>query len=324
MELRNVRAFVAVADERHFGRAAANLNLTQPALSLRIQVLERELGIQLLERNAREVHLTPAGEALLLHAKALVQEEDRALREMKDHVAGLAGRLRIAYLNVWNLGLPTQIVAEFRRRYPAVWLETTSGYSQLNTQRVMADEVDFAFVAMQAHDFGDVVVRTIARLELVVVMSPANHLAPMQTVPIECLRGEPMIGVSSALGSPHVSASRRWLASRIGQAPNFVAEEPLDQIPAALALSGVAVALMTADRAAQWAGEDLVLRPLSPVPLVEYGVAHLKDNTSPALLNIIGIVNELAPPLPDQLPEGCELVWTPQELAKAAGYSAGS
>jgi DNA-binding transcriptional LysR family regulator len=312
---------VAVADERHFGRAAATLNLTQPALSLRIQVLERELGIQLLERSARGVRLTPAGEALLVHAKALVQEEDRTLREMKDHAAGLAGRLRIAYLNSWNLGLPTHIVAEFRRRYPAVRLETTSGYSKLNTQRVMADEVDFAFVGMHVHDFGDVAVRPIERLEIAVVMTSSNHLAPMQTVQIECLRGEPIIGVSSALGSPHVSASRRWLAGRLGEEPNIIAEEPLDQIPAALALSGVAVTLMSADRAVQCVGKGLIARRLSPVPVVEYGVAYLKDNTSPALLNIVGIVDEVARPLAP-LAEGCELIWSPQEPARPAGSSA--
>jgi hypothetical protein len=158
---------------------------------------------------------------------------------------------------------------------------------------------------------------------MVVVMTPANHLAPMEIVPIECLRGEPMIGVTSKLGSPHVSASRRWLASRLGEAPNLVAEEPLDQIPAALALSGVAVTLMTADRAAQWIGEDLVLRPLSPTPVVDYGVAHLKDNTSPALINLLGIVDQAARPLPETLPEGCELIWIPHELARPAGYSAG-
>jgi DNA-binding transcriptional LysR family regulator len=321
MELRNVRAFVAVADERHFGRAAANLNLTQPALSLRIQVLERELGIQLLQRSAREVRLTPAGEALLLHARALVQEEDRALREMRDYVAGNGGRLRIAYLNVWYAGLPTQIVAEFRRRYPAVRLETMSGYSQLNTQRVMADEVDFAFVGMQSADCDDVVVRPIDRKEIVVVMTPANHLAAMQTVPIACLRGEPVIAVSS--GSPHVSASRRWLANHLGEEPNIVAEEPLAQIPAAVALSGRAVTLATADRAALWEGEGLIARRLSPMPFVDYGVAYLKGNASPALSNLLGIVEEIAQPLPGALPDDGEWVWLPQELARGAGNPAG-
>lgn len=311
MELRNVRAFVAVADERHFGRAAANLNLTQPALSLRIQVLERELGLQLLRRNAREVHLTPAGEALLVHARALLQEEDRALREMKDHVAGLTGRLRISYLNVWNLGLPTQIVAEFRRLHPAVKLDTSSGHSLLNAHRVMADEVDFAFVGTQAIDGDDVVVRPLDRQEIVLVMTPANHLAAMQTIPIACLRGEPIIAVTSALGSPYVSAGRRWLADHLGEEPNLVAEEPLNQIPAAVALSGRAVTLSTADRAALWQGEGLISRRLSPMPLVEYGAAYLKSNKSPALLNLLHIVDEVAQPLPDSLPEGAELVWAP-------------
>jgi DNA-binding transcriptional LysR family regulator len=319
MELRNVRAFVAVADERHFGRAAASLNLTQPALSLRIQVLERELGIQLLERNAREVHLTPAGEALLLHAKALVQEEDRALREMKDHVAGLAGRLRIAYLNVWNIGLPPQIVAEFRRRYPAVRLETTSGNSHLNAQRVLEDEVDFAFVGVPAASNGEVAIRAIDRQEIVLVMTAANHLAPMQTVPIDCLRGEPIIAVTPSVGSLHVNAGRRWLVAHLGEEPNIVAEEPMDQVPSALVHSGVAVTLMAADRAALWAGEGLVSRRVSPTPIVEYGVAYLKSTTSPVLLKMLGIVDEIAPALPDQLPEGCELMWTPQELARPLG-----
>jgi len=317
MELRNVRAFVAVADERHFGRAAASLNLTQPALSLRIQVLERELGIQLLERNAREVHLTPAGEALLVHAKALVQEEDRALREMKDHVSGLAGRLRIAYLNVWNLGLPPRIVAEFRRKYPAVTLETTSGNSHLNAQRVMDDEVDFAFVGIPAASNGDMVVRAIDRQEVVLVMTAGNHLAPMKIVPIECLRGEPIIAVTQSVGSLHVSGGRRWLATHLGEEPNIVAEEPMDQVPSALVHSGVAVTLMTADRAALWAGEGLISRRVSPTPIVEYGVAHLKSATSPVLLKMLGIVDEIAPALPDELPEGTEPLWTPSELAKA-------
>ncbi len=123
MELRNIRAFLAVADERHFGRAAVSLNLTQPALTLRIQVLERELGIQLLQRNARKVRLTDAGEALLEHARTLVQEEDRTVREMQDYVAGLAGRLRISYLTLWDAGLPARIIAEFRRRYPSITMK---------------------------------------------------------------------------------------------------------------------------------------------------------------------------------------------------------
>ena len=309
MELRNVRAFLAVAHEGHFGRAAVSLNITQPALTQRIQVLERELGIQLLTRSSREVRLTAAGEALREHANMLVQEEGRALREMKDHVAGIAGRIRMSYLTVWNLGLPANIVAEFRRRYPAVRLETTSGYSKPNVERVMAGEVDFAFVGLPSMGYPGVVVRAIDRQEIVLVMTPTNHLAEMESIPIVCMRGEPMIVVSSALNSPYVAASRRWLANHLGQEPNVVAEEPVDQIAAAVALSGSAVTFTTARRAASWEAEGLISRRLSPLPLVEYGVAYLEDNISPALANMLDLVEQVASPLPGELPAGSELVW---------------
>jgi DNA-binding transcriptional LysR family regulator len=311
MELRNLRAFLAVADEGHFGRAAATLNLTQPALSQRIQVLERELGVQLLERNAREVRLTPAGEALLQHAKALVHEEDRTLREMKDHVAGRTGRLRISYLSVYSVGLPANIIAEFRRRFPAVRLETSSGYTRSNVQRLMADEVDFAFVGLPCEG---VEVLPIDRHEIVVVMTPANRLAQMTSVPIECLRGVPMIVVAAAGHSPYVAAARRWLAHHLSEEPNVVAEEPIDQIAGAVALARAAVTLTTASRAAQWEAEGLISRRLSPMPLVDYGVAYLPDNRSPALANMLCVVGEVTSPFPNELPAGSELVWTPQEV----------
>jgi DNA-binding transcriptional LysR family regulator len=314
MELRNLRGFLAVAREQHFGRAAASLNLTQPALSLRIQALERELGIQLLQRNAREVRLTPAGDALLEHAKTLVSEEDRALRKMKDHVGGLAGRLRIAYLTVWNVGLPAHIVAEFRRRFSRVRLETTSGYSWANVQRVMAGDVDLAFVGLPCMGSSGVVMRTLDRHEIVLVMSPTNHLAEMESVPIKCLIGEPMIVVSTPLRSPHLAAALRWLASHLGEEPNIVAEEPIDQIAAAVAVSGSAVTLTTASRAPLFEAEGLISRRLLPVPLVDYGLAYLQGNTSPALANILRVVDDCSSPFPNKLPTGSELVWTPQEL----------
>src|SRR6266850_6594112 len=120
MELRQLRAFVAVASEGHFGRAAARLNLTQPGLTLRIQALEKELGAQLFERSAREVHLTAAGTLLLPHARGLLRIEDRALRELKDQAEGIGKRLRISYVAYGAVAFPAEVVAEFRRRYPTI------------------------------------------------------------------------------------------------------------------------------------------------------------------------------------------------------------
>jgi hypothetical protein len=85
----------------------------------------------------------------------------------------------------------------------------------------------------------------------------------------------------------------------------------MDQVPSALVHSGVAVTLMTADRAALWARGGLISRPISPTPIVEYGVAYAKSTKSPVLLKMLGIVDEIAPALPDHLSQGTEPMWTP-------------
>jgi DNA-binding transcriptional LysR family regulator len=309
MELRNVRAFLAVAAERHFGRAAASLNLTQPALTQRIQVLERELGIQLLQRSAREVRLTPAGEALLEHARAIVQEEDRTLREMKDHVAGLAGRLRISYLSLWDVGMPANIVGEFRRRYPAIKLETISGYSHVNISRLLAAEVDFAFIGAAIGEQQGITLRPLDRHEVVLVMPPSHHLAKMASIPIDCLRGEPMIAVSAGVNVPLAAAVGSWLIKYTGEQPNIVRDEPPDQLAAALAQMGNAVTLMTKHRAPIALAEGLVYRPLTPTPLIEYGMAYRSDTPSPTLANLLKTIEDITPPTPD-LPAGSELIWS--------------
>lgn len=308
MELRNLKAFLAVAGERHFGRAAASLNLTQPALSLRIQVLERELRIPLFSRSAREVRLTPAGEALLEHAQALVREEDLALREIKDHIAGLAGSLRISYLTLWDAGLPARIMADFRRSYPSIKLEMTTGYSQTNLTRLQAREVDFAFIGISIGEHDGIVMRPLDRHDFVVVMAPTNHLADSESVPVKALRGEPMIATSAGVNAPLVAATIRWLTEGSGEPPNIIREEPPDQMAAALAQSGNAYAVMTEHRAILAAAEGLVYRRLKPTPVIEYGFAYLKENVSPALANLIKTVEEVAPPLPADLPADSELL----------------
>ncbi len=315
MELRNVRGFLAVADERHFGRAAASLNLTQPALTLRIQSLERDLGVQLLERNSREVRLTTAGEALLTHARTLVHEEDRTIREMKDHAAGLTGHLRISYLTLWDVGLPATILGQFRSRYPAIKLEMTTGYSQMNLDRLLAGELEFAFVGVAIGERDGIAIRPLDRHEIVVVMMPSHHLAGTECIPIECLRGEPMLSVSAGVNGPLASAALEWLTKYTGEPPNVVREEPPDQITAALAQSGNAIALMTVHRASLAQADGLVYRRLSPCPLIEYGAAYPRENQSPALANLLKTVEDLAPPLPADLPPGTELLGARQAHA---------
>ena len=307
MELRHLRAFVAVASKRHFGRAAAGLNLTQPALSLRIQALEKELGVQLLDRNAREVLLTAAGEVLLPYAKSLIEVEDNALADIKQHAAANAGRLAISYLTLWD-GLPTRIVSTYKLRYPAVTVDTTSGYSQLNLGRVLKREVDLAFLTMGLENHEAVSIRAIERQEIVLVMAPTHRLAAWDSVPVRQLRREPFIALSSDVNNAIATATIVWLARHLGEEPNVVAREPPDQMAGAVAHRGSAVTLLTEKRASAAAGIGVVYRQLEPRPMLEYGVAYRTDEHSPALAHLLEIVDELAGRLPRQLPAGYEIM----------------
>src|SRR5256712_9295628 len=142
MELRQLRAFVEVAEAGHFGHAAEHLHLTQPALTQRIQSLERELGLQLLERNAREVRLAPAGVVLLPHARRLVEAEDQALNDLKAYSSGIAGRLRLAYQSAGDVATAGSIIAEYRRRFPRAGKQTPSGSSRAHPQLVQKPSAD--------------------------------------------------------------------------------------------------------------------------------------------------------------------------------------
>jgi DNA-binding transcriptional LysR family regulator len=281
--------------------------LTQPGLTLRIQALERELGVQLLDRSAREVRLTALGSVLLPYAQTLVTTADSALADIKQHAAADAGRLRISYLILWE-GLPASIVSAFKVRYPAASVDATSGYSQANLERVAKRDIDLAFLTMGAGDADGVLMRPIERHEIVLAMNPTHRLAALDPVLIWQLRGEPVIALSPGVNNAIARAEISWLARHLGEDPNVVAYEPPDQLAGAVAHRRNAVTLLTVARASAAASSGIVYRRLSPMPMIEYGVAYRKDNTSAALAQMLAIVDELAPPLTADPPSEYEIL----------------
>jgi DNA-binding transcriptional LysR family regulator len=305
MELRQLRAFIEVAESGHFGHAAEHLHITQPALTQRIQSLERELGVHLLERNAREVRLAPAGTILLPHARRIVEAEARGLDDLKAYSSGIAGRLHLAYPS-GDAAFAGSIIAEYRRRFPAVDVVTESGYSGPNLTLVQNHAADAAFVLMASARPDGITARTIRLEEVIVVMRSDHRLAQMDPIPVQALRGEP---IAMGAANPDLTAAiRRWLVRHTGADPNVVSEDPIDIAMETVGRSGTALLLVARRYAAMPPEAGFAYRSISPAMLGEFALAYRGDDPSPTLANLLRLVDDLAPNGHLDVPEDGELI----------------
>lgn len=293
MELRQLRAFLHVASAKHFGKAAAALSITQPALTQRIQTLERELRVQLLTRSAREVRLTAAGEVLLPYATRLINIEDQALRQLDDNAAGRAGTLRIGYLLHGDVAVQGKIVAEFRRRFPTVEVKTTVAASISNLELLKSGAADAAFIGPLRVP-PEVAVQSTGPSAMLVALPQDHPLAKLPSVPVASLRGVPMIIWPQSWNPELQVAFKRWLARHTGEEPNIVGEEPADQAVEVVAASGSAVTFVSGWRRAAAPLAGVAFRTLVPEPLIEHLLAYLGDNPSPLLPNLLRITQDVA------------------------------
>lgn len=121
MELRYYKYFLAVAEDLHFGKAAARLHIAQPALSIQIRDLEKKVGGRLFERTSRKVRLTETGELFRQEAKLVVQQEERSFQKVARAVRGQAGILNLAYTGTAVFsGIMGRILKDYRKEYPDV------------------------------------------------------------------------------------------------------------------------------------------------------------------------------------------------------------
>lgn len=146
MDVRQLRYFAVLAEEKHFGRAARRLGMSQPPLSLAIRQIERDLDTPLFKRNSRNVELTPAGTALLREARFLLRRFDETRSLVKAAASGIEGRLRVGFGGSMLLrGLP-DIVEDFRARHPKIDLQLTELNSVEQIRAIKHDDIDFGFV----------------------------------------------------------------------------------------------------------------------------------------------------------------------------------
>src|SRR4051812_15156741 len=142
IELRQLRYFVAVAEEMHFGRAAARLHMTQPPLSQTIQSLEAALGTPLFARTKRSVALTPAGTALLPEARRLLTQAEVLPDLARRAASGESGRLSLAFVSTADYSVLPPFLREFRERYPQVHIDLREATSDVQLEDLEQGRID--------------------------------------------------------------------------------------------------------------------------------------------------------------------------------------
>lgn len=190
MELRHLRYFVALADARHFTRAAKVLGIAQPALSQQIRRLEADVGLQLVARSTRSVALTQAGEALAVGARRVLRDVDRLSDELAAIRGVQTGRLVVGVTRTPGAVDVAAALAAFHREYPGVELDVREGLSVDLLGSLRAGELDIAVVAEgPALDASGISARTVASEPLVAIVPPDHPLGLRSALSVGALLG---------------------------------------------------------------------------------------------------------------------------------------
>ena len=240
MELYQLRYFIEIARQQNFTRAAARLNMAQPALSLQMKNLEAELGAELLVRGRRQTMLTAAGRAFLPKAEALLAQADAARQVVADVAQLRAGRLVIASIpSVSACWLPVG-VKMFGQKHPGVELQIVEESSEGVSALVESGRADFGFLQLPTKHEG-VQIRPLVKEPFVLLAAKSNPLTQMATVRLKSLDREPFVFYKGRARDSALEACRR-----AGFEPRIVCESGELETVRALVEAGLGVAIVPA------------------------------------------------------------------------------
>ena len=258
MDLRQLRYFVAVAEELHFSRAAARVGIAQPPLTQQIQKLEASLGCQLLVRG-RATALTEAGSVLLEQARRILQQVEEAVEITRRAARGERGRLQVAAPPSIMLSALPAIIRKYRRRYPGVQFALRELSTSAIENALRAEEIDVGFLR-ETEPAAPLASRMFFEEPMVAVLPAAHALAARKELTLSTLSGEPFVFFPRRLGPAFYDKLISFCAAA-GFVPNVVQEATQWQTVVSLVEAGMGVSLAPGCvERFRWAG--VVYRPL--------------------------------------------------------------
>ena len=287
MELRHIRYFLAVADERHFTRAAGKLGIGQPPLSLQIKDLEREVGAALFHRVAHGAELTEAGKAFLDGVREMPHLAERATMAARRAARGETGSLRVGFTAsaVFNVVVPSAIRA-FRRAYPDIYLTLQEDHTTQLVAGLREGTLDAVFLRPDTSGSGELQFRRLSDEPMVVAVPKRHPAAAREEIDLAILKDDPFLlfprEIGPTLYDTIVEACRNagfepkisQLAPQLASIVNLVAAElGVTIVPASMMqvrVMGVAYRQIT--------GQS---------PTAQLALAYRRGETSPVVRNFI-------------------------------------
>jgi DNA-binding transcriptional LysR family regulator len=297
MDVAQVRAFLAVAEELHFRRAAERLHMAQPPLTRTIKLLERELGTPLFDRTTRSVSLTPSGRAMLEPARGVLEALRRATEAARSAERGEVGLVRIAFAGLSTHALVATLARHVRSVHGGIELELSSQhFAQPAIEKLVAGETD---VALGRWDFvpDQIATRIVGEDSLVLALPATHRLAAGEEIRFAQLAGERFVSLPAHEGSVLTDRLRKLSHAQRFE-PNVVQVAPDTQTALALVSAEVGAHLTLASVAASLGDPHVTFLPVVPgevgdLPDVHLRAAWRQDERGPAVGVVLGILFDL-------------------------------
>ncbi|MFC0409783.1 LysR substrate-binding domain-containing protein [Roseomonas elaeocarpi] len=296
-ELNQLRCFVAVAEELHFGRAAMRLHMTQPPLSRQVQLLEGALGVQLLERNSRSVRLTPVGRTFLSEARRLLQMAEGAAVAVRRAARGEAGSVTIGFTAGTSFGFLPRFVSAVRHALPGIDLALHEMMTREQVEGLASHRIDLGF-ARPPFDSRGVATLGVWRESLLLAVPEAHPFAAGEgAFPLAALTGQDLVMYSPTEGQ-YFHGLVSDLLRRAGALPHYV--QHISQIHTILPLVSAGLGLAIVPESARRLGmPGIRYRVLdADTPSTELFAVTREDDATPALLAVLDVLRREVAQLP--------------------------
>jgi DNA-binding transcriptional LysR family regulator len=293
MELRQLRYFLAVAEEQHFGHAAQRLRIAQSGLSQQIKTLERSLKTQLFVRDRRRVELTAAGEYLVEEARSLLARARRVEETLPLVDQGKGGLLKLATGSAGLHPLAGELIDHFREAFPEVELHVVPGSGPQNLEALQRQDVDLAFVSFPFEPIDGLYLLPTGTLEIVIALSARHRLASKERISRSELLEEPFLTLPRTFNPTLMDHIHRSLFgdrehSSLIEVPDLNQATRLARLASSEGMVGLGLP----------AEAELRIPGLShrrvedPVPVVEHGLVWFDEHASPFAARFIDSVRD--------------------------------